>query len=274
MHRGGVADSDRLDCDARCCMTFTFEQAWAYFSHRITEGKIPHRGTFTTRCPFHGDRTASMSVNLDKGGLWNCHACNIGGGIYDFESHMSPTRSNNERWESIYKITGAEPSPSQGKYVPKGPVIATYQYVAPDGKLLFEKQRHEPKSFTQRAPNGSGGWKYSLEGVRKVLYRLPEVMAAQVVFIAEGEKDVEALRALELEVGYKVAATCNFDGAGKWKDEYSPYFAGKRVVIFPDNDEPGRLHAQTVATSALKFSESVKVVELPGLPEKGDVADP
>src|SRR5439155_5918379 len=83
----------------------------------------------------------------------------------------------------------------------------------------------------------------------------------------------EALRALELEVGYKVAATCNFDGAGKWKDEYSPYFAGKRVVIFPDNDEAGRLHAQTVATSALKFSESVKVVELPGLPEKGDVAD-
>jgi len=81
-------------------------------------------------------------------------------------------------------------------------------------------------------------------------------MAAQVVFIAEGEKDVEALRALELEVGYKVA-TCNFDGAGKWKDEYSPYFARKRVVIFPDNDEPGRLHEQTVATSALKLAESV-----------------
>jgi hypothetical protein len=187
---------------------------------------------------------------------------------------MFPTRSNNARWESIYKITGAEPSPSPSKHVPKGPVIATYQYVAPDGTLLFEKQRHEPKCFTQRAANGSAGWRYSLEGVRKVLYRLPEVVTAQVVLVAEGEKDVEALRALDLNInGLKIAATCNFDGAGKWKDEYSPYFAGKRVVIFPDNDEAGRLHAQTVATSALKFAESVKIVELPGLPEKGDVAD-
>ena len=99
-------------------------------------------------------------------------------------------------------------------------------------------------------------------------------MAAQVVFIAEGEKDVEALRALELDFkGHKIAATCNFDGAGKWKDEYSPFFAGKRVVIFPDNDEPGRQHAQAVAKSAAVYAEAVKIVDLPGLPEKGDVSD-
>jgi hypothetical protein len=254
-------------------MTFTFDQAQAYFAYRITESKVPHRGAFTARCPFHGDRTASMSINLDKGGVWNCHACNIGGGIFDFESQLFPTRSNEERWASIYKITGATPA-APGKHIPRGPVVATYEYVAPDGTLLFEKQRHEPKCFTQRTPNGSGGWRYSLEGVRKVLYRLPEVMAAQVVFIAEGEKDVEAIRALELEVkGHKIAATCNFDGAGKWKDEYSPFFAGKRVVIFPDNDELGRLHAQTVAKSAALYAEAVKIVELPGLPEKGDVSD-
>src|SRR5437868_9944822 len=109
-------------------MTFTFDQAQAYFAYRITESKVPHRGSFTARCPFHGDRNASMSINLDKGGVWNCHACNIGGGIYDFESRMFPTRSNEERWESIYKITGAEPSPSLGKDVPKRTVIATYSY--------------------------------------------------------------------------------------------------------------------------------------------------
>ena len=254
-------------------MIFTFDQAHAYFAFRITEGKVPHRGTFTSRCPFHGDRTASLSINLDKGGVWNCHACNIGGGVYDFERQMFPGRSNEELWESIYKITGAKPSP-QGKFTPKGPVVATYEYVAPDGSLLFEKQRHEPKCFTQRAPNGLGGWKYSLESVRKVLYRLPEVMAAQVVFVAEGEKDVEALRALELNHnGHRIAATCNFDGAGKWKDSYSPFFAGKRVVIFADNDEPGRLHAQSIAKSAAQYAESVKIVQLPGLAEKGDVSD-
>jgi hypothetical protein len=254
-------------------MTFTFDQAQAYFTYRITEGKVPQRGAFTARCPFHGDRTASLSVNLDKGGVWNCHACNIGGGVFDFEKQMFPGRSNEELWESIYKVTGAKPSP-QGKYVAKGPVIATYEYVSPDGTVLFEKQRHEPKCFTQRAPDGHGKWRYSLDGVRKVLYRLPDVMAAQVVFVAEGEKDVESLRALDLDfAGRKIAATCNFDGAGKWKDEYSPFFAGKRVVIFADNDEPGRLHAQTVAKSASVYAESVKIVELPGLAEKGDVSD-
>jgi hypothetical protein len=138
-------------------MTFTFDQAQAYFAYRITEGKVPHRGTFTARCPFHGDRTASLSINLDKGGLWNCHACNVGGGVYDFEKTMFPARANEELWESIYKITGAKPSPTVGKFEARGPVVASYDYVAPDGSILFQKQRHEPKSFTQRAPNGSGG---------------------------------------------------------------------------------------------------------------------
>jgi hypothetical protein len=214
-----------------------------------------------------------MSVNLDKGGVWFCHACDFGGGIYDYEQQMFPNRSNDELWASISKITGATSSTS-GKYTVKGPVVATYEYVAPDGSVLFEKQRHEPKCFTLRAPNGAGGWRYSLEGVRKVLYHLPEVMTSHIVFIAEGEKDVESIRALNLVVkDYKIAATCNFDGAGKWSDEYSPYFAGRRVVIFPDNDEPGRQHAQTVARSVVDFAESVKIVELPGLPEKGDVTD-
>jgi len=181
---------------------------------------------------------------------------------------MLPNRSNDELWASIYKITGAMPS-SHNDRKKKGAVVATYQYVGPGGEPLFEKQRHEPKEFTLRAPNGAGGWCYSLDGVRRVLYHLTEVMTSQIVFIAEGEKDVESIRAHNLVVkGYKVAATCNFDGAGKWKDEYSPYFAGRRVVIFPDNDEPGRCHAQAVARSVVNFAESVKIVELSG-PREG-----
>jgi hypothetical protein len=253
-------------------MTFTFDQAHAYFAYRLTEGKVPFRGTFTARCPFHGDRTASLSVNLEKA-VWNCHACDIGGGIYEFEKQMFPSRSTAEHWESIYKITGARPA-STGKYIPKGPVIATYEYHAPDGTLLFEKQRHEPKNFTLRAPRGEGEWKYSLDGVRKVLYRLVDVMAALIVFVVEGEKDADNICALGLEwKGHKIVATCNFDGAGKWRDEYSAFFAGKLVVIFPDNDELGRAHARTVAKSAAMYAEHVKIVELLGLPEKGDVTD-
>lgn len=258
-------------------MTFTFEQAHAYFAHRLSEPRLPHREAFTTRCPFHGDRTASLSVSLAKGGVWNCHACNFGGGIYDFETRMFPNRSTDEVWEYIYRLTGATPRTdhTQRKL---GPVVATYKYLDEDGKLLFEKQRHEPKTFTQRAPK-ERGWVYSLAGVRKVLYKLTEVMTAKVIFLVEGEKDADNLSAAlggkvrRGEDSHSAAVTCNFDGAGKWRDEYSVYFAGRRVVILPDNDDAGRQHAEHVAGSVARYAQSVKIVELPGLAEKGDVSD-
>lgn len=87
------------------------------------------------------------------------------------------------------------------------------------------------------------------------------------MYVVEGEKDVEALRALGL------VATCNPGGAGKWRPEYNQAFAGKHVVILPHNDEPGEQHGQDVARSLLPVSATVKVVRLPGLPPKGDVSD-
>lgn len=41
---------------------------------------------------------------------------------------------------------------------PKGPIVASYDYVDEDGKLLFQCLRYEPKAFSQRRPNGRGGW--------------------------------------------------------------------------------------------------------------------
>jgi hypothetical protein len=38
------------------------------------------------------------------------------------------------------------------------PVVARYDYVDENGVLLYQVQRHEPKSFSQRKPNGNGGW--------------------------------------------------------------------------------------------------------------------
>ena len=232
-----------------------------------------------TRCPFHGDSTASLSISLGKGGLWNCHACDIGGGLYEFEKRMfGESRDNEQLWEWIYKLTGATPTHDHA-HRKLGPVIATYDYCDPVGKLLFQKQRHEPKTFSQRAPKGQG-WTYSLQGVRRVLYRLPEVMAAQLVFVVEGEKDcnrlMEAMAGrVEVKPGVTAtaAATCNFDGAGKWKADYSPFFAGRRVVVLPDNDAAGKAHAEEVARSVGKYAEWIRVVLLPGLPEKGDVSD-
>ena len=149
-------------------------------------------------------------------------------------------------------------------------IVATYDYVDAEGRLLFQVVRFEPKHFLQRRRDGNGGWIWNLDGVAPVLYRLPEALAAARhggrVFVCEGEKDANNVRALGL-----VATTAPM-GAGKWRDSYSEALRGAHVVILPDKDEPGRKHAEQVARSLHGVAASVKVLELPGDGVK-DVSD-
>src|ERR1019366_5282912 len=108
------------------------------------------------------------------------------------------------------------------------------------------------------------------------LYKLPEVITSNCVVICEGEKDCDNVNKLNLaqydETGFtRIVATTNFDGAGKWDEENSPYLAGKVAISLPDNDAVGQRHAETVAASVDRYSFTTRIVHLPGLPEKGDV---
>lgn len=160
-------------------------------------------------------------------------------------------------------------SPSQMKSNGKPRIVATYDYRDEAGDVVFQAVRFEPKGFRQRRPDGKGGWTWSVKGVRLVPYRLPELLAepTRPVVVAEGEKDCESLA----RVG--VLATCNAGGAGKWTAGHSAFLRGRRVVVLPDNDDAGRKHAQQVAQSLQGIAESVRIVELAGLPDKGDVSD-
>ena len=152
----------------------------------------------------------------------------------------------------------------------KRKIVATYDYRNERGELLYQTLRYDPKDFRQRCPKPDGGWNWSTQRCRKVLYRLPELCEADPshpAWIVEGEKDADRLASLEC------VATCNAGGAGKWRQECASYFKGRHVVVLVDNDEPGKRHGQQVAASLQGVADSVKVVELPGLPEKGDVAD-
>jgi len=150
-------------------------------------------------------------------------------------------------------------------------VVAQYEYRDEHGRLLYIVDRLEPKAFRQKRPDDRGDWIYNLDGVRRVLFGLPELLRDQArVFIVEGEKDVLALCALGL------VATCNPMGAGKWHAQYAAQLrdAGVReLVVLPDHDEPGRKHAEMVARSCAAVGLKVKVLALPGLADKGDVTD-
>src|ERR1039458_9643984 len=151
--------------------------------------------------------------------------------------------------------------------------MARYPYADREGTLLFEVVRYlKPdgeKVFRQCRPDGRGGAIWNLDGIERVPYRLPKLLNAETVYLPEGEKDVHTME------GWGLVASCNPGGSGNstlyagWAD----YFGGRNIVILPDNDEPGRKHAAAVAAALLSVAASVRIVELPGLPAKGDVTD-
>jgi len=153
---------------------------------------------------------------------------------------------------------------------PKGKIVKTYDYRDEKGKLLFQVCRMVPKDFRQRQPKPGGGWEWSVKNVRQVPYRLDLLAKAdpkETVFVSEGEKDVDRL----IELG--LAATCNAGGAEKWKKCHADCVAACPVVILEDNDDSGKKHTWQVAASLISKATSVKIIELPGLPEKGDISD-
>jgi len=190
-------------------------------------------------CPAHPDKNQSLSINVcDDKILIHCHA-----------------GCSQEAVLAALGIEGCELSLSASDRERR--IVATYDYQGENRKLLFQVVRFEPKGFRQRRPDGRGGWLWSLNGVPRVLYRLPDVLAAKSVLVCEGEKDCETARALGL------VATCNPGGAGKWCEEYSECLRGKRVAIIADADEPGRKHAAQIADSLSAKAEMVKIVEFP-----------
>lgn len=208
-------------------------------------------------CPAHHDeRRRSLSVGIGDDGktLLKCHAAGC----------------TAEQIAAAVGMTLADLRGTNGDRPVRRQVVATYDYTDESGALLYQSVRLEPKDFRQRRPDGQGGWTWNLADVPSVPYRLPELAEAPRVFVAEGEKDVDAL------AGLGFVATCNHGGAGKWRDEHTQALVSAsvpEVVVLPDNDAAGEKHAAIVACSCSAAGLRVKVMRLPDLPNKGDVSD-
>ncbi len=156
----------------------------------------------------------------------------------------------------------------------------TFDYTDETGELLYQVGRigdGAAKQIRQRKPDGRGGWAYQLGDVRRVLYRLPDVATAHTVVICEGEKAAIALNeAFERDglLGECIATTAA-QGAGKWQDDFCEMIEGAAVCVLPDNDDIGDKHGATVCASieASGRAATVKRVDIPNLPEKGDAFD-
>lgn len=162
--------------------------------------------------------------------------------------------------------------PKRGRLV----LVAEYPYLDAANQenfkvLRFVDESTGEKTFRQNHwDKQSGRYERGRGPAPLILYKLDmlaKAPAEAVVWIVEGEKDVNRLNKLGL------LATCNPMGAGKWKDFFAGSLAGRTCVILPDKDQAGKDHAKDVARSLQKTAQSVKIVDLPNLPEKGDVSD-
>ena len=220
----------------------TFDEIIRHFPGK----RVKIKDGYNVLCPVPGHDDRNPSLSITNGGDKILVKCQAGCSTEDV------LKSKGLEFKDLYQ--------NNGQYNKK--VIShTFDYTDEAGELLFQTVRYTPKSFSYRRPDGRGGWINNLQGVRRVLYRLPSVIRAvknkHAIFICEGEKDANSLSKL----GH--IATTNPMGAGAWRVEYNEHLRGADVVIIGDTDTEGKKHAEAVAKSLHDVVNTVRVVELP-----------
>ena len=189
---------------------------------------------YTSRCPAHDDNKNSLSLAEGENNktLFNCFAgCS---------------------YQDI--IAALEISTNGNGYKPQKQIEAIYDYTDEEGNLLYQNVRFEGKNFQWRHYDKDGKEIWNLNGVRRVPYRLQELVnlsSIQDIVMTEGEKDADALTL------HGFPATNH----KSWRPEFNYLLKGKKVVIFQDHDKSGVTQAEKAAQMILRDVEAFKVVD-------------
>jgi len=222
---------------------------WELFRSKLQQVKPTSNG-IEALCPAHDDKTASLSARLETDKIiLTCHAgCSF---------------------DEIVSALGMEQSqffaPLETDRLKK--IVAEYRYEDMYGGHVFNVIRYSDKSFAQQRADG----RWSMDGVERIPYHLPQMLEAikigKGIVLVEGEKDCDNASKIGL------TATTFAGGAGKWREEYSKWFHEANVACVPDNDYSGRKGMNLIASHITQVAKSVRWLELPDIPEKGDLSD-
>jgi hypothetical protein len=215
----------------------------------------------SARCPFHDDKSPSMSVNTDKG-LWFCHACGFGGTVIDM--HMR--RLGLSCKDALAQL--AEQAGLRDDMADKPQKVATYIYrdsLAREVMRIDRIETGKDKKFRQYTVDPAGQEHNGIDGVARVLFRMERWAGKDAVALCEGEKCVAALESIGKD------ATTNPGGSSNWKDAYAQYLVGKHVEVWPDNDAPGEKWLAAVLKSLEGKVAALRIMRVPD--PYNDVAD-
>lgn len=160
------------------------------------------------------------------------------------------------------------PSKSSATHDTLGPHTAKWDYRSADGELLACVYRYDTPDGKQYRPWDVRGRAMRMPEPRP-LYNLPALHPTDTVVLVEGEKCADAL------VSVGIVATTAMGGAATALDktDWSP-LAGKRVIVWPDNDEAGARYAKAVIPKLLSIGAKVERISVPDdKPPKWDAAD-
>jgi len=249
-----------------CDMTLTPVEVRRYYAVRLPDCRLITSREWRCPCPVHQGDDDNFSIEAATG-RWYCHSqCGRGGDVYQLEMALTGADFRAAA-ESVHAIVGRG---ARAEWLPRGvPSHAchtdTYRYTDEKGGLLYEVLRYQwslpgggyDKTFRQRRPDGRGGWTWNMRGVRRVLYRLPEIIEAPICFVTEGEKDAEILR----DFGF--CATTNAGGAmAPWLPEYTGALTGREVIVIPHRDVPGRKRVASIVRALFGHVARLIVLDL------------
>ena len=235
---------------------------------------------YRARCPAHnGNSDDSLSIKESDDGrsLLKCHAhCEIEDILEALDLSMTDLfvkgkgHSSSGTAKKAKKATGSGDKKHKILTTNELPDGTYWEFTSPAGEVLYI-QRHKREYYRKVGEDRWVTYKGVLDDIAQVLYRLPElidgVRFGKTAYHLEGPKDVETPRE-RLDV---VATTSG--STSSWRSEFRAHYTSADVVVIPDNDAPGRKHAEAVAQDLLRVAKSVRVVHLPDLPEGGDLTD-
>lgn len=250
------------------------------------------------KCPFHNDNRPSASVRSSaKTGAWYfyCYVCGIADDYFALRARIesrpvgeiikeiaapSPTYSYNGK--SGDQLPTAYSSPEEcvesirRKY-PFGVIEEVNPYTNPETNkpdLLEVRYRPavgEKKKFAQFTPSSAGWLPRGIHAPNKLpFFNRIRILKADTIIFVEG---VKCVRALTKYLPDNIAATTLPGGASTdpARGDWGP-LKGKKVYVWPDNDEPGQNYAKAVANQCLQVAKMTALLIVEQQP-KEDAAD-
>jgi len=236
---------------------------------------------WTSRCPAHEDRNPSLSVSVGDGGriIACCHAgCSIESiaaaigwtvrDLFPAEENASTNRrprSPRKAKRAFRSVDAAAGALLQTAEL-RGATVTKYAYSESFTVVRFDFENGREKQF-RPIHKADSGWVIGDPPGLLPLFCVDKVSDCVTVHVVEGEKCACAGWSIRIPT-----VTSAHGSHAPRKSDWSP-LAGKSVVILPDNDDPGRRYAETVAGILHELDCSVTIVSLPGLSEGGDIVD-